>query len=258
MARLYHRAGQRLDIVRSCERVVTLSAHMRDEYLAHGLRDEQVVVVPYGPPAPTRHATHRPRAGGPYRLACMGRLEALKGIDLLIDALPAVRDALEGPVELLVIGDGAEASSLKSRADRVQRADPLLRVTFAGWQSPAGRDESLAAADLFVMPSVWPEPFGLAGLEAAHLGLPAVAFDVGGVADWLIDGETGRLATGAVPSSAALARAITDCLQSPNRHAMGLRASALAAERSPGRHAAALADVLTLAIDSRRLKARAH
>ena len=258
MARLYRQAGQRLHTVRSCERVVTLSAHMRDEYLAHGLRDDQVVVVPYGPPAPTRHAMRPQRAGGAYRLACMGRLEALKGVDLLIDALPAVREALGVGLELLVIGDGPETSSLKSRADRLQRTDPLIGVTFTGWQSPAQRDESLAATDLFVMPSVWPEPFGLAGLEAAHLGVPAVAFDVGGVADWLIDGETGRLATGAVPSSASLAGAIVDCLQSPNRHAMGLRASTLAAQRSPRRHATALAGVLALAIDSRRTKARAH
>ena len=258
MARLYRQAGVRLATVRACRRVVTLSAHMRDEYLAHGLLNEQVVVVPYGPPLSARRVTAPPRTSGAYRLVCMGRLESLKGFDLLIDALPAVRGAVGSPVELLVIGDGPEAAALKARAAETQRADGQLTVTFAGWQSPDKRDESLAGADLFVMPSVWPEPFGLAGLEAAHMGVPSVAFDVGGVADWLVDGETGRLASGDMPTSESLARAIVDCLRSPNRRAMGERASTLAAGRSPQRHATALVEVLALAAGRSHPTARAH
>ena len=50
-----------------------------------------------------------------------------------------------------------------------------------------------AGAVLVAVPSLWPEPFGLVGLDAAALGRPAIAFDVGGIGEWLTDGVNGKL-----------------------------------------------------------------
>ncbi|HVN29820.1 MAG TPA: glycosyltransferase, partial [Candidatus Binataceae bacterium] len=66
--------------------------------------------------------------------------------------------------------------------------------------------------DLLVMPSIWPEPFGLVGAEAARLGIPAAAFDVGGISEWLLDGVSGSLAPAEPPSASGLAHAIVRCL----------------------------------------------
>ena len=56
--------------------------------------------------------------------------------------------------------------------------------------------------DLLVVPSVWPEPFGLVGPEAAHHGVPSAAFAVGGIPEWLVDGVSGHLAAGDRPTGA--------------------------------------------------------
>ncbi len=49
-------------------------------------------------------------------------------------------------------------------------------------------------ATVFVFPSLWPETLGIVGLEALACGVPVVASDIGGVREWLKEGETGYLA----------------------------------------------------------------
>jgi glycosyltransferase involved in cell wall biosynthesis len=68
------------------------------------------------------------------------------------------------------------------------------RVHFVGYVPPAEVANYYRTASVALFSSVWPEPFGLAGLEALHYGLPVVAFDAGGVREWLDDGINGLLA----------------------------------------------------------------
>ncbi len=77
----------------------------------------------------------------------------------------------------------------------------------------------MRGADLLAVPSVWPEPFGLVGLEAGCVGLPAVAFAVGGISDWLRPGVSGELAPGDPPTIAGLADAIGRALADLDHHA---------------------------------------
>ena len=80
------------------------------------------------------------------------------------------------------------------------------------------------------MPSLWPEPFGLVGVEAGLHNVPAAAFAVGGIPAWLVDGVNGYLAPGDPPTPDGLAVAIIKCLEDPATHAR-LRHNALKVAR---------------------------
>ena len=132
----------------------------------------------------------------PLRLLYAGQLIAGKGVRLLVEAVRL----LKIPFALTVVGSGRDEALLKRRA----AACPPGSVRFMGWRDdvPAFR----AAADVLVLPSTWNEPFGTVGAEALMEGLPVVAFDRGGICDWLKHGETGLFAE---PTAEGLAAALT-------------------------------------------------
>jgi glycosyltransferase involved in cell wall biosynthesis len=92
------------------------------------------------------------------------------------------------------------------------------------------------------VPSLWPEPFGLVGLEAAAAGVATIAFNVGGISEWLRDGVNG-VAVPAPPSADAFGAALAGVLSDRAR---------LAALRAGARR---LADEMTLASHLDRLEA---
>ncbi|MCI0672994.1 MAG: glycosyltransferase, partial [Myxococcaceae bacterium] len=118
-------------------------------------------------------------------------------------------------------------------------------VRSTGWVVAAEREALMRSAELLAVPSTWPEPLGLVGLEAACVGLPAVAFDLGGGRAWCVPGESGELAPGEVPSARGLAEAVVRAIGSPGHH-QSLREGALrAAHRfTPERHLAGLWSML--------------
>jgi len=129
-----------------------------------------------GPPAP------RPAYDGPLRLVAVGRLDPVKGHDVLLDALTGVPGAT-----LTVLGEGGRREALERQAGELGLAD---RVRFPGWAKDVASE--LGAYDALVLPSRtegWPLTVG----EAMLAGLPVVATPVGSVAEAVRDGETGLL-----------------------------------------------------------------
>jgi glycosyltransferase involved in cell wall biosynthesis len=173
--------------------------------------------------SPMPVATHLFSPGGPRherRLLFVGRLNAQKGIGLLLDAIAVMRQA----VELDVVGDGADRESLASRAGRLGLAP---RVHWHGALPQPRLLEFYRAATALVVPSTG-EGFGLVAVEGQLCETPVVAFASGGLADTIEDGATGYL----VPPGDAgtLAAALDNVLQSEGRHEIGRagRQSALA------------------------------
>ena len=111
-------------------------------------------------------------------MLCAGRLEPVKGIDLLIESLSQIKER-HPDLRLVIIGDGSERVALEQQAEEHGLQD---RITFAGFMDRNGLRSEYQKADLFVMPSR-SEGFPIALLEAMATGLPFVASDVGGVGE---------------------------------------------------------------------------
>lgn len=114
------------------------------------------------------------RKPGPLRVAFVGRLVALKGVDMLIEAAaPLVR---EGKVQLDIIGDGPERDRLRAQIEREQLS---TKVKLDGWVDHAQLQPRLREADVLGFPSIR-EFGGGAVLEAMALGVPPIVLDHGG------------------------------------------------------------------------------
>ena len=217
-----HRAFARL-LARFDVRL-THSEYTRGLYLRQGLPPDSTRSIPFlvpGEPG-ARHRDPREIAAGPLRLLFLGRFDPYKGVPLLLDALPDVARELARPVHLALAGDGPErarwerhAADARSSASKPGAVD----VTFLGWVGGNARTAAISDADLVIVPSVWPEPFGMTGIEAGRHGVPAVAFDVGGVRAWLVPGSNGELAPGSPPTSRGLGAAILRATKDPAHYA---------------------------------------
>ena len=135
----------------------------------------------------------------------VGSLIRGKGVDLLLDALHRLRCSFH----LTVVGTGKSQDDLKAQAQTLGLTD---RVTFAGWVANDAVAAYYQRARVVAVPSAWPEPFGLVGLEAMRHGRPVAAFAVGGIPDWLRHEETGLLSPEQDVTSyaASLERLLTD------------------------------------------------
>ena len=139
-----------------------------------------------------------PRDDRPFTLVSIGRLVAIKGFDVLLDAL-----AMTGPTEpvLQIAGIGEDLGALQQRVAKLGLAQ---RVRFLGFCDDVGA--VLAQADAFVLASR-SEGLSCSVVEAMAAAVPCVITDVGGNRELVVNGETGFL----VPSEdpAALAASLT-------------------------------------------------
>jgi len=214
MWKMYQRSAESNALLCKYAAILVASAHMRREYERHGVPPGKIhlTALPNPSDGAQFHAPSRTGAGG--HLLFLGRLTKLKGAAELLRAIPLSEKLLGRPLSATIAGDGPARESLQDLANR-QR----LKAEFPGWVGSVQKAHLIEQADLLVVPSLWPEPFGLVGIEAGSQALPAVAFDVGGISDWLIPGYSGELAPGNPPTADGLADAIARALSDPSHYA---------------------------------------
>jgi glycosyltransferase involved in cell wall biosynthesis len=154
-------------------------------------------------------AAPRPATADPT-FCYVGRLVALKACDLMLRAFARVNDRC--PSRLVIVGDGPERQRLETLARELGVGE---RVGFRGWMPQARCAAELAQTDAMVLPSLH-ECGGAVVLEAMAAGLPVVAADWGGPADYL-DPSCGILVKPESPEQfvAALADAMSRLAASP-------------------------------------------
>jgi len=163
-------------------------------------------------------------------LLFVGRIQALKGLDVAIEALPLIQNS---SAQLVVVGglSGDKGAEVYSDLEaRVTLYGLQSRVRFVEPQPHHLLPTYYQAADICLVPSR-SESFGLVALEAAACGTPVIASDVGGLKDNVLNGSTGLLVNERDHKS--FAGAVDKLLLQPElRHSMGQNGSQRAALHS--------------------------
>ena len=182
---------------------ITISDSTCTDLRRFGLR-KRIDVLPMAVSTPVlaELAPKEPRG----ELVAVGRLVPSKRFDHAIRALAKLRES-HGSAQLTIIGEGRERTNLEQLSERLGLS---RAVRFAGRVTDETKVALLEQADLLVACAVR-EGWGLTTTEAARLGTPAVAYDVPGLRDSIVDGETGLL-TRCSPSALAesISRLVAD------------------------------------------------
>jgi glycosyltransferase involved in cell wall biosynthesis len=166
-----------------------------------GVPAARIAVLPHGvatgrfrPADSGERAALRARLGLPGGVLAVytGRLLRGKGLETLLEAFGRVAGEAPGLALAFVgSGEGQALSVEEELRRRVAEGGLAGRVLFTGRVERV--EDTLRAADLFVFPSVF-EALGIALVEAAACGLPALASRTGGIVDVVEDGRSGLLA----------------------------------------------------------------
>ena len=165
-------------------RMVVVTTYMRDELLKNGFDRQRIEI----------HAPV-PRMGDPNLRSSFsdrnliiyaGQIIRGKGVDVLLEALAL----LDVKFECVILGDGNHKAYCEELSRKLGLTD---RVHFKGFIPQDELKGYYRECSVVALTSLWPEPIATIGLEVMRYALPVVAFDAGGIRDWLLDGHNGFL-----------------------------------------------------------------
>ena len=192
-------------VIQSANSIVAFSQHERDAMIRfYDAPEEKIEVIPCGVDAqlfsPSDHGLAKRKLGleGSSVVLFVGRLEPIKGVEILLEAVAQLEDM--GSVKTLIIGGNLEEHD--QEMERLQSIGQELgisnKVDFVGRLDQEELPIYYNAADICVVPSYY-ESFGLVALEAMACGTPVIASRVGGLPTFIKDGLTGYLVESRCP-----------------------------------------------------------
>ena len=217
LIKLQSRAGEReplqrqqteREIMASANKIVAFSPHERDAMARlYGADPQRIELVPCGVDLsrfrPLDQEESRKRLGlnGDKVFLYVGRIESLKGVDLLVHTA-AHLEIPQGVRVLVVGGDNGQDQEVERLQQLAQDLDVAEVVDFVGRVDQEELPVYYSAADVCVVPSFY-ESFGLAALESMACGTPVVASRVGGLSTIIQHGHTGYLKSWRCPEAFA-------------------------------------------------------
>jgi glycosyltransferase involved in cell wall biosynthesis len=180
----YSDKRREIELNKRFHRMVVVTRFMRDELLINGFDPTKIEIHP---PVPRMgESSLRSNFSERNLIVFAGQIIRGKGVDVLLKAL----SRLNTKFECIILGEGTHRSYCEKLSMRLGLDN---RVRFVGFVPQEELKQYYRECSVVAVPSVWPEPFATIGMEVLRYGIPVVAFDVGGIGDWLIDGVDGYL-----------------------------------------------------------------
>jgi len=234
--------GWELALLRRLDRVLVPSTYMHEQLRINGISAQRLEKMPLFLPA---NFTPLDKRTGTPRVVFAGRIDESKGIRQFFDCLARL-STLAWKAQ--VAGSGPFLAEAKAIA---KQHGLMERVEFLGQLPVDALVHVFRSARVVVMPSLMPESFGLTGLEALACGTPVVAFDSGGITEWLNDGVTGFVVPwGDVYALAARVRQLLE--DSPLAEKLGRQSQQHARQFDRERHVNRLLEIYAEVAAARR------
>lgn len=217
----YTQKKREIALNRKFDRMIVVSHFMREELLRNGFAPYRIEI--HSPVPRPADSALRSSFSDRNLIIYAGQIIRGKGVDVLLQSLAL----LKTPFECIILGEGSHRPYCEDLAKRLGIAD---RVAFKGFIPQEELKNFYRECSVVALSSVWPEPIATIGLEVMRYALPVVAFDAGGVRDWLYDGVNGFL----VPwmDRQAYARALDRLLQDKQlARTMGLEGLRIVSEK---------------------------
>ncbi|MDE1149992.1 MAG: glycosyltransferase [Azospirillaceae bacterium] len=223
------------------DQIIAVSTGEREHIIGLGIPADKVTTITNGiepPVTAPRDDTRRELGLAPHHLAIgfVGRLTAHKGIDILIDSF-ARAHAVAPHARLIIIGDGDAGDDARTRAEALGCSTAIT------WLGARDAVRYYGAFDLLAQPSRY-EGLSYTLLEAAGLGLPIIATDVGGTRDVIVDDVTGVVSPSHEAAPGAFADLLCALVTDPGR--LARYADAAFAHVGPGGRARMVTRTLSL------------
>ena len=255
--------GERQVLGRADRIVVATLAELTQLRFLYRANDRKLVVIPPGVdtshfyPIPADEAKQYIGLKPDNRMVLfVGRIEPLKGVDTLIQAMSCLGlNEAHQPVHLAIIGGEPDVTpeNMSAEMTRLQKmCDDLCMggmVVFLGKRGQDTLPYYYSAAEVLVMPSLY-ESFGMVALEAMACGTPVIASEVGGLGYLVQDGATGYTIPDSDPE--ALCNKLSGLLGDAHlRETMGLHAAEYALDYAWANIAAQIVDVYKGLVEKR-------